>query len=604
MYVRFAQACPNYLKHLASYFLVYLVLLVSDTCDKRESKRTKSLHGDFSTEGDVDIAFNLHEEAAEYEEYGYISSVVMGNIPSTYIKTQSHKQIEQIAFAEDHIERVVLMGPKGTGKSTCLVAIWALCKKWRKPVVFTSTNALRLYDTEMVNKYTRKIIEDFPKCKKKWKLGNPSMRDYVSFLQIFIHRLCKKSQQKVILLIDFTLEDNDITIQLANLGRTTTIKKNLQTILAVTSASGELITDDYVYSGVQKIMFEEAVHRTIFHGFTEYEAVNYLKCSGSQFSFSQVKAFAGFNPSLLSLASRYSKLEELSNAVNDNVVRFVNNNLPDNTSIRSVYIDRLKSSEYFLKKAVNGDPIDVWETAEYFGSWIYKHYACYAVKENPLVIRLNFPLLPNILHKEILQLPHNEREKINIFDNSIVKGIILEHTFFRYFLTNANFQVYTSLIGNMKVFKCILNTNYQASCVPIPKLYKSVLFQLRFGHPVIDGVGLLPDQQNKYFLLFIQVSLSKYSDHKSKVNDLFKYKSNSPELSKHPNLFEYYQSLAKIAHPKFNRKNCLYIYISPMNAQDESDEHVLKLLQKHADGMVKVGVMYKSSHLYQFLKNV
>ena len=115
------------------------------------------------------------------------------------------------------------------------------------------------------------------------------------------------------------------------------------------------------------------------------------------------------------------------------------------------------------------------------------------------------------------------------------------------------------------------------------KTFKSVLFQLRFGHSVIDGVGLLPDQQNKYFLLFIQV---KYSDHKSKVNDLFKYKLNSPELSKHPNLFKYNQSLAKIAHSKFNRKKCLYIYISPMNAQDE---HVLKLLQKHADGMVKVG---------------
>ena len=42
------------------------------------------------------------------------------------------------------------------------------------------------------------------------------------------------------------LEDNDITLQLTNLDTTTTDKK-LQTILAVTSASGELITDDYVY---------------------------------------------------------------------------------------------------------------------------------------------------------------------------------------------------------------------------------------------------------------------------------------------------------------------------------------------------------------------
>ena len=297
-------------------------------------------------------------------------------------------------------------------------------------------------------------------------------------------------------------------------------------------------------------------------------------------------------------------MEELGNAVNDNVIRFVNNNLPDNTSIRSIYIERLKSSEYFLKKAVNGDPIDISETQEYFGSWIYKHYACCTVKENPLIIRLNFPLLANILHKEILQLPQSDIDKIDIYDNSIIRGIVLEHTFFKYFQTNTNFHVYTSFVGNMKVFECILNTKHQVRCVPIQKLYKSVLFQLRFGHPVIDGVGLLFDQQNKCFLVFIQVSLSTYSDHKSKVYDLFKYKSNSPELKKHPNLFEYYQSLAKTAYPKFNRKNCLYIYISPMNAWDESDKPILELLQKHAGSMVKVGVMYKSSHLYQFLKNV
>ena len=66
------------------------------------------------------IAFNLHNEASQFKEYSYTSSVVIGNIPSIYIKTQSQKQVEHIALDE---ERVLLIGPKGTGKSKCLVPI-------------------------------------------------------------------------------------------------------------------------------------------------------------------------------------------------------------------------------------------------------------------------------------------------------------------------------------------------------------------------------------------------------------------------------------------------------------------------------------------------
>ena len=130
----------------------------------------------------------------------------------------------------------------------------------------------------------------------------------------------------------------------------------------------------------------------------------------------------------------------------------------------------------------------------------------------------------------------------------------------------------------MKTFRCILNTTYQARCITVPKLCKSILYQLRFGHPVVDAVGLLPDQHNKYFLVFIQVFLSKYSDHKSKVHDIFKYKTNSSELLDHKNFFDYYKSLAKTVFSKFDCNNCLYINTLPKSSQDDSGKHSLELV--------------------------
>lgn len=152
----------------------------------------------------------------------------------------------------------------------------------------------------------------------------------------------------------------------------------------------------------------------------------------------------------------------------------------------------------------------------------------------------------------------------------------------------------------MKIFQCVCSRDYHDCCIALPRLSKSILFWLRYGHPAIDGVGLLPNQYGSHYLVFIQ-----YSNHKSKVTDLFKYKSsysyNPPELSQHNSIIEYYKSLAKISYPKFHYNNCLYVYISPITIKDNSDKDSLKLLKQHAHGAVKVGVMYKSSSWYLYL---
>ena len=55
------------------------------------------------------------------------------------------------------------------------------------------------------------------------------------------------------------------------------------------------------------------------------------------------------------------------------------------------------------------------------------------------------------------------------------------------------------------------------------KLDRSVLYQLRYKHPVIDGIGILQDERNVSWLAFIQISLSPYLSHHTKVTDLFEH---------------------------------------------------------------------------------
>jgi len=89
---------------------------------------------------------------------------------------------------------------------------------------------------------------------------------------------------------------------------------------------------------------------------------------------------------------------------------------------------------------------------------------------------------------------------------------------------------------------------------------KGVLYHLQYRHPVIDGVGLL-EMEGKIepWLVFIQVSLSSYTNHRSKMPDLFQ-RVMCPELkSSDKTIFSYYYKM----NSEVLKKRYLYVYISP-----------------------------------------
>ena len=166
---------------------------------------------DSSTDSTVFVP--LYCQVEQFTDFTYINCAILNSIPQYYIKTSTHQAIEKIALDESQTNRVALVGAKGTGKTTCLVAIWELCKRNDKHVVFTSTNAVRLHDTEVVRQYTRDLVKGFDKYKEEGEKVSKSTRSYVSFLYKFVNYLCINTDKKVVLLIDFgkfNKEDNTV----------------------------------------------------------------------------------------------------------------------------------------------------------------------------------------------------------------------------------------------------------------------------------------------------------------------------------------------------------------------------------------------------------
>jgi len=55
------------------------------------------------------------------------------------------------------------------------------------------------------------------------------------------------------------------------------------------------------------------------------------------------------------------------------------------------------------------------------------------------------------------------------------------------------------------------------------------LYELKRAHPVIDFVGLLTSTTESKWLVFIQLSLQSYQQHRSKLVDMFKQGSGNEE---------------------------------------------------------------------------
>ncbi len=101
-------------------------------------------------------------------------------------------------------------------------------------------------------------------------------------------------------------------------------------------------------------------------------------------------------------------------------------------------------------------------------------------------------------------------------------------------------------------------------------LLKNTLYELYSCHPTIDFVGYLEGASANY-LIFIQLSLSKYADHRAKLGDVL---SNSPKkdhLSEgepsNLSLLQFYSGRALDHYERNDNPNVVLLYISPRGSR-------------------------------------
>jgi len=188
---------------------------------------------------------------------------------------------------------------------------------------------------------------------------------------------------------------------------------------------------------------------------------------------------------------------------------------------------------------------DYEEHDKFIESFPYQVGLFYFRKPNKqqFTVHCTFPCLFTLIN-EILSASLSQDQIMSI---PIVQRFLYEDHFFTDFTSTMRLVVLTA-DGNAKyLFTGLLKAESGLSLEVGP------LYHLRYTYPVIDGVGYARLEGDKVALIFVQVSLSKYTKHAAKVSNLLEH---APENKSLTNL-QYYKNL------KTNIEKVLYVYVSP-----------------------------------------
>ena len=252
----------------------------------------------------------------------------------------------------------------------------------------------------------------------------------------------------------------------------------------------------------------------------------------------------------------------------------------------------LPQSLEMLVFAANGVKIPGARYDEYLETWVRAENITYVsrlYKNGSFVLQMNFPTC----YAGLLHMFRKYRNEDSVRPHSrIIDGIYFEYAVCK---KVKQLQVVYSKHKEAIPRQCDLEAITfkftaavnQRACTPLTGLAEGVLYQLRSCHPVIDAVAYIKKDSIQWLLL-IQVSLSAYKDHDSKVEDLnnpvigcekvrltsnpkrrkrAETKTNPPAKKRkikpeeEIDWLKYYYDML----PRGTTTKCVYIYISPKN---------------------------------------
>lgn len=498
----------------------------------------------------------------------YLSGSVDTYIPDVFLKSNSYTSIlNEVSNWKTNSEihkPVKICGPKGTGKTLCLLALMSEPKivSSLKPV-FLSYKSFQENKLRRTKEYLGKVSNEI-----NFEETGP-IEDTTMYLMKLVRT------QKVMLFMDFDyLDDTKIVGTMCEVA---TFCKFA--VLAMSSGDGHDTDCRSINSINQKF-------KTLQHfPFTEGELDRFIKLNKIKFSKEQLLPLTGYNPFLLSLATTATDENDLMRKINHYMLRFISNNLKMSTTLPIQFIKSLKLSEKYLWMAFNNsNPID--NIQEFDSSWVGQNKICFLRDRR---VEINFPKLPQLLKQDVRRIVCDHR--FDISTHPQVKGYLIEEMFFEY---AGGKNIVVESASNCISFKV---NQVQTLDLDQATLTIDVLYRLRAYHPVIDAVGRFSQESGGDVLAYFQISISSYTDHSTKIANLFEKncgKKGYSELTDDcPTINQYYKRKASITNP-----TVYYVYISTTTTTSNCTR-----LSNDADGhRIRYGVLSAQSDLYIHLK--
>ena len=301
--------------------------------------------------------------------------------------------------------------------------------------------------------------------------------------------------------------------------------------------------------------------------FTKEEALFYIsklrELNGKQniVDVEKLQTLTSFNPFLLSLyAIDESNYTSLSVSYMHKYILSILEDMEKFSRLSYFYKNDLKAIYDWGCKAENGILCPIHTLNEFKSSSAARQNFMFyeQINKDSFLVHCALPCLQMLLSEVV----HKYQETGSLPDVPILHGFIYEHEFFTKLQTSMRFTV-------TKGSKC---ETYRVDRVSDRdndvQIVVGTLYHCKYTYPVIDGLGYLKiDAADRHVsevtLCFIQVSLSKYAEHRTKLNDLNTH--NPPEDSS-KNILQYYKGLVPRG---YKIKETVYIYVSPHNAKKQ-----------------------------------
>jgi len=286
----------------------------------------------------------------------------------------------------------------------------------------------------------------------------------------------------------------------------------------------------------------------------------------------QVKKIGGTNPLLLSKLQGAGNEKEFSRRVEKEVRFFLTDNLSvmvDPTTVAQFFdFYKWDTGRLYILLALQCKTFTDTQRRQYRDTWLHDNHIL--IEKVDGTVKFNFPSLGECLVQLMrVLLPNIPRVQELAHRNPSVAGPVCEKVFIDYIQRNSHLQVVINSLcvqqqqqQKHSVIKLCLNgvLHFEGE-----DLLEGIIYELYNCHPAIDFVGYIPSKSGSKYLVFIQLSLSSYGNHKSKFEHILTTVPKKELLKPtdvRVNLLTYYSSRSN-CHSSSAKVNVLLLYVSP-----------------------------------------